>query len=271
MRTIYDLRDRVRSHPCYTHPIFEHWARVQPRPEVVGALFHQIQKFCSSTRPGGAFPDALREMGMDGESHLIAEIVESEEDHGPELATMAGYILNRASGESTCADLTDQAAVEATLKKCSDDLLGTLPGYQHETGLLPQTRNAIAVFERRNDASRQATLRNLGTALGLEIISNRHLIPGEMHCLVESGLYKATLDDDEMHYLLEHFGETGAEHQHEKKATEAVGLMLNEETEPFILAGMDDFLDSINAFWDVLDTALLQSGRPAESPVSVGA
>ena len=63
MRTVADLADHVRGHRCYSHPVFRHWADVDPAPEVVGALFHQIQHFCASTRPGLAFPDALRGLG----------------------------------------------------------------------------------------------------------------------------------------------------------------------------------------------------------------
>lgn len=262
MQDINVYFDRVRSHRCFSHPVFEHWTAVDPDPDVIAALFHQIQKFCASTRPGGVFPTELERLGLDSESRLMQEIVESEEDHGPELATMAGYIVNRASERRVCPDLEDQEAVEAWLKERSDQLLGSLPGYDHEHGLAPQTRRAIGVFERRFEGGRETTLRNLGTALALEIISNRHLIPGEKRALIDSGLYAVNLEDPEMHYLLEHFGECGAEQAHERNALEAVASVLTPETEPFILAGMDDFLDSLTAMWDLLDSALLGSGQP---------
>ncbi|QDU65462.1 hypothetical protein [Engelhardtia mirabilis] len=271
MRSIDDLLALVRSHRCFQHPVFEHWAQVAPQPEVIGALFHQIQKFCASTRPGGEFPAALEQLGLDSESRLMHEIVESEEDHGPELATMAGYIVNRAAGASTCPDLSDQQAVEAVLKNYSDKLLGSLPGYDPESGLTAQARRAIEVFERRFDPSRETTFKNLGTALALEIISNRHLIPGEKHCLIDSGLYGASLEDTDMHYLLEHWGEAGAEQQHERNAVEAVASVIDEETEPLVVQGMYDFLDSLTALWDVLDSALLQSGHRADTQQAVGA
>lgn len=258
--SISDIVDRVTSHRCYHHPIFKNWAAVTPAPEAVGALFHQIQKFCASTRPGWNFPSALKALGLEGESALLQEIVESEEDHGPQLATMAGFILNRSAERPLCADLRDQAAVEATLKRCSDRLLGTLPGYDRESGLTIQARKAIAVFDGRKRTDRESTLRNLGTALALEIISNQQLIPGEKHCLVDSGLYGASFEHPEMHYLVEHWGEIGAEQHHEKNAIAAVASVLNERTERFILEGVDDFLDSLANLWDVLDASLLQSG-----------
>lgn len=255
-----NLVARVQNHRCYSHPIFDHWQVINPSPEVVGALFHQIQNFCASTRPGGNFPAALDEIGMAEQSGLVQEIVESEEDHGPELATMAGHIVNRAAKKTICSDLYDQAAVEGKLKEYSDQLLGKLPGYDFETGLTIQTRRAISVFERRKLTDRATTYKNLGTTLALEMISNRHLIPGEKQCIVDSGLYGATLNEPEMHYLLEHWGEIGAEQQHEQNAIEAVGGLFNEESECLIVEGADDFLNSLTSLWDILDSSLLQSG-----------
>jgi hypothetical protein len=258
--SVDQLVHRVKSHRCYSHPVFENWARVQPAPEVVGALFHQIQKFCASTRPGWNFPEALKGIGLEAQSALMQEIVESEADHGPELATMAGHILNRAAGRKMVEDLYDQAAVEARLKEFSDQLLGTLPGYDRESGLSVQARRAIAVFERRKRTDPASAYRNLGTALALEIISNRQLIPGEKYCLVDSGIYEVSLDDPEMHYLLEHWGEVGAEQQHEKNAVEAVAPALASDCAELVVEGADEFLDSLANLWDLLDSSLLQSG-----------
>jgi hypothetical protein len=260
--TIDELVARIRGHRCYSHPIFAHWAAVKPDTETVGALFHQIRSFCDATRPGGNFPDALREHQLSQESALLQEIVESEENHGPELATMAGYIVNRVAGRQVFANLYDQHAVEAGLKECSDQLLSRLPGYEPSTGLLAQTRRARAVFDSRQATDRDNTIRNLGIALALEMISNRQLIPGEKTALVDAGLYRATLDDPEMHYLLEHWGEIGAEQHHEKNAITAVGSVLNDDTEALILDGALTFLNALEALWDALDTALLTSGHP---------
>jgi hypothetical protein len=268
-RTIDEVVGYIREHRCFSHPIFEHWAEVRPDTDTVAALFHQIQSFCASTRPGGALPRALMELGLPEESQLIQEIADSEANHGPELAMMAGYIVNKSAQQPVCSDLADQHAVEAKLRECSDKLLGTLPGYDSASGLAVQTRRAISVFARRNETDRDSTIRNLGTALALEMISNNHLIPGEKHCLIDSGIYGATMDDSEMHYLLEHYGEIGAEQQHEKNAVAAVAAVLDDQTEPIVMAGVDDFLESLERFWDLLDSALLRSGYPvAREPVA---
>lgn len=261
MGTVDQLVADIRQHRCYTHPVFQDWAANRPEPDVVAALFHQIQKFCASTRPGWNFPDALASHDLLQESELLTEIVESEADHGPELARMAGFIVNQASGTAVYPDIYNQEDVEARLKEKSDRILGSLPGYSHEDGLTAQARQAIAVFDRRKLTDLDATYRNLGTALALEMISNNHLIPGEKTCLVDSGTYGASLDQAEMHYLLEHWGEVGAEQQHEKNAVAAVGSVLNEKNEPLIREGAAEFLDSLAALWDLLDSALLQSGN----------
>lgn len=259
--TIDDLVAQIRGHRCYTHPVFHHWAKVEPEVETVGALFHQIRNFCDATRPGHNFPEALKSHQLSKESMLLQEIVESEENHGPELATMAGYIVNKVAGREVFSNLYDQHAVEAGLKQFSDRLLSTLPGYDPTTGLLAQTRRARAVFARRHATDRDNTIRNLGTTLALEMISNRQLIPGEKACLVDAGHYGASLDDPEMHYLLEHWGEIGAEQQHEKNAIAAVGSVLNDATEPLIVEGATAFLDALATLWDAFDAGLLVSGE----------
>jgi hypothetical protein len=259
-----DLTSYIRGHRCYSHPIFDHWAQTNPAPVVVGAMFHHIRSFCEATRPGLNLPQGLKDAGLGKGSALLQEIVESEEDHGPQLATMAGHILNRSSKATVCPDLYNQNAVEGRLKTCSDKLMGNLPGYDPETGLMPQTKAAIAVFDRRRKTDVESLHANLGTTLALEIISNRHLIPQEKHALVDSGLYGATMNEPEMHYLLEHFGETGAECQHEQNAIGAIASVMTESNKDTIKAGAAAFLDSLVSMWDLLDTSLLASGSKVQ-------
>ncbi len=261
--TVNTLLQNIENHRCYSHPVFKHWGEVNPNAEAVGALFHQIQSFCASTRPGGNYLDAMKTHGLVKENHFQKAIVESEESHGPELATMAGYIVNKAAGQEIFSDLYDQEAVENKLKEFSDNLLGNIPGYDHTTGLALQTQKAIAVMNRREATDYDTTIRNIGSTLALEKISNRQLIPGEKLCLIDSNLYNIDINDPEMHYLMEHYGEIGAEQQHEKYAVEMVESVLNDNTAHLLLQGMNDFLDSLASLWDLLDAALLQSGHKA--------
>lgn len=254
------LVEMIRQHRVYRHPIFEHWAQQAPPADVLGAMFHQIQCFCASTRPGGAFPVGLRVAGLARQAELIEEIVTSESGHGRDLAVMAGHVINRAAGTPVFADLQDQATVEAGLKAASDRVLGGLPGYDARSGLTVQARRAIAVFDRRRHTDRESVLRSLGTALALELISNRQLIPGEKLALVDSRQYDVSLDEPEMHYLAEHWGECGAEQQHEQNVLDAIESAVTAETERLIEQGVADFCDALARLYDVIDTSLLQSG-----------
>jgi hypothetical protein len=85
---------------------------------------------------------------------------------------------------------------------------------------------------------------------------------------VDSGHYGVSMSDPEMNYLLEHWGEIGAEQQHEDSALAAVAEAINDATEAEIVAGIDDFLDSLASLWDVLDASLPQSHRSGVSQVS---
>jgi hypothetical protein len=71
-----------------------------------------------------------------------------------------------------------------------------------------------------------------------------------------------------MHYLLEHWGEVGAEQHHEQNARTAVELALKTEYAHLVIEGADDFLDSLTGLWDVLDAALLQSGVATQKKVA---
>lgn len=250
----------IKNHRCYTHPIFQNWILVNPERDVVAALFHQIRSFCDSTRPVHNLPDALIQNGFSTESSLVKAIAESEENHGPELATMAGHVLNKMGKEPLFTDLYDTETIETYLKNKSDALLGKLPGYNPETGLLIQNEKARNVFEGRKQAEAESLYKNLGTTLALEMISNGHLIPGEKQALLDSKLYPITIDDKEMHYLKEHWGEVGAEAMHEAAALNAISSVINSENEKLIFEGAREFLDSLMLLWDTLDSSLLGSG-----------
>lgn len=250
----------IRQHRVYSHPMFGHWARHSPEPSVIGAMFHQIQCFCASTRPGWSFPEGLRKLGYEEQAGLMEEIVESESGHGPELAMMAGHIVNRAAGEVVFKDLKDWESVEAGLKVDSDRILGRLPSYDASTGLTVQARRAIAIFDRRKRTDRESVLSSLGSALALEIISNQSLIPGEKLALIDSSNYGVTLEDPEMHYLKEHWGECGAEQQHERNVVTAIDASAGTADTRIIQDGVHRFVEALASLWDVIDASLLSSG-----------
>jgi hypothetical protein len=251
------LVNHIRAHRCYSHPIFKHWAEVRPKPEVIGAFFHHMEGLCTASRYSWDFEEGLAKLDMFEGKKILQDIVASEEDHGPHLATMAGFLMNRAAGRTICPDLLDQQGVENKLKECSQKFFSSLPGYDQHSGRTRQDRRISKVFERRTLTDSESTYRNIGTLLAVEMIAAGHVFPGEMHCLFETGLYGVTRANPEMQYLFEHAGSEGAENWHAQTAIQAAGAALNESTETLIREGADECLDAIADLWDLLDSTLL--------------
>lgn len=252
-----DLVNHIRDHRCYNHPLFHHWAAVKPDGETIGALFHHIQRLCSCTRPALKFENGLNQLKLDEESEILASIIKSEADHGPQLATMAAHIVNQRSGKVLFSSLTDQQGVEARLAEYSQRKLGAMPGYNAATSSLPEDRRVWEVFGRREHDDPDSTYLNIGALLAIELLANGHIIPGEVHCLLDAGLYGLDMEDPEMEYLKEHAGEAGAENWHERAAIRAVEGVLNPANADLVLKGANDCLDAIAALWDALDKGLL--------------
>jgi hypothetical protein len=252
-----DLVNHIRNHRCYNHPLFHHWAAVNPSAEGVGTLFHHIQRLCACTRPALNFEHGLSQLKLDEESAILASIVKSEADHGPQLATMAAHIVNQRAGKPLFVDLTDQDTIEAKLAEYSRRKFSALPGYHPATASLPEDRRVWEVFGRRAKDDEESTYRNIGSLLAIELLANGHIIPGEVHCLVKADLYHSDIEDRDMEYLKEHAGEAGAENWHEREAIRAVQSVLNSSNEQLVFEGVDDCLDAIAALWDALDQGLL--------------
>jgi len=273
-KKLLDIKSKIKEHRCYTHPVFDHWIITKPSPSAVGAFFHQLQRFCAATRPGWNFPEALTELDMLIEGQYLQEIVDSEVDHGRALAKMAGFIVNCAANHVVFKELDNQIFIERALKKYSDQVLGALPGYAQGSGLTSQTRRAMSIFDRRKLQDRESTLLNLGSTLALEMISNNHLIPGEKRCLIDSNLYGTTMESPEMYYIVQHWGDLGAEHEHERKISAAVESVLNAEpilnmeTSKLIEAGAIELLEALADLWDLLDTELLRAGNVTASTIA---
>jgi len=252
-----DFVNHIRNHRCYTHPIFHRWASAGPDAERIGALFHHIQRLCACTRPALSFERGLARLGLDEECEILASIVKSEEDHGPQFATMAAHVMNHRSGDRLFPDLADQGAIEAALAACSRRQLGALPGYDAEPASLPADRRVWEVFGRRAKDDAESTYLNIGSLLAIELLANGHIIPGEVHCLVDAKLYGVASEDPEMEYLDEHAGEAGAENWHERAAIRAVQGVLTPANEELVFRGVDDCLEAVADLWDVLDQQLL--------------
>lgn len=254
----------VRNHNCYSHPLFYHWVDVRPSPQVIAAFFFQLKSFCAATRYGWSFPKALRSFDFSFESELLQGIVDSEVGHGLDLAKMVGFVINRAAKSTLFEELDNQQLVEAKLKCYSDALLGHLDEYDVDSGLAVETREAVSIFERRKLTDYNSTLISLGSALALELVSNNHIIPGIKHCLIDSNLYDVNMEAPEMFYIKEHWGELGAEHQHESMMLEAINSACSGNNFHYLMKGANDLLNSLLRFWRFLDKVLLIDERTVQ-------
>lgn len=256
MSTLIDhLVTRIRAHRCYHHPLFDHWVQSRPDWQAIGAFFHHMQCTCSASRPGWSFDEGLEQIGA--ETDTLRAIVASEENHGPHLATMTAFLMNRAARQTICPDVYDQDAVETVMRDCSVKYFGAFPGYDRATGRLKQDRRVSMIYGRRKRTDRESTYRNIGTLVATEIIASGHVFPGELRCLFESGYYGAKRDDPEMEYLFEHAGQDGAEAWHAEKAIAATAKVLDASNEPLIREGAQEILDALAEMWDLLDATLL--------------
>lgn len=252
----------IEAHRCSLHTFFDDWAARELSPVELGALFHHLRHFCDATRPGAQFPKGLRLLGLPRAAQLMKEIETSEKGHGNDLAVMIGYIINRAAGRPLCPAPKNRKAVEGAIKEMSDEVFGSRPNYDRATGLLPEVATAKAVFVRRKLTDADSTYRNLGTALALEMLANRLIIPGEVKCLIKSKRYGAKLKDPEMKYLREHAGAEGAEAAHEKNAKKAIApLVADPALEVLVTAGATALLDALAAMLDALDAFLLRTPK----------
>lgn len=97
---IEPLAHRITEHRCSRQPIFDSWRRVAPGTGRL-ARCSFIQSFCAVPRPAGRFPNALTDRPRRSE-RAHAGIVDSEANHGAELARMAGHLLHRSTGARNC-------------------------------------------------------------------------------------------------------------------------------------------------------------------------
>ncbi len=255
------IKAYITSHRCYQHSLFFDWAKANPSYNIVAPCLHQIRCFCDSTRIDHNFSTALRHHGYTEEADLQNEIVESESTHYDELLIMAAYIVNCSAKKTIIHDINDVIQIGYILRITSNLYFCNVPNYNQETGLIKQTREAIDIFEKRKKTDLHNTWRNIGATIALETISHQQLIPGEKHAFVDSGIYGITLEDPPMHYLKKHWGEHGAEKQHETNAYTILDAILDDGNARYIMEGISGFLDSVAALWDRLDEAILMKAQ----------
>jgi hypothetical protein len=170
----------------------------------------------------------LTRNGFVSEAKLVEEIFQSEAGHGTSYAQMARRLL-----------------------KGSGYVAYNWQHFDHRV-ISKETRLAVWLFQNRDRETLAGTMYSLGVMLPLELAVHRQIIPGEVDAFVKRGYYGVALND--LAYLAEHAGDSGAEHQHEDtivKLLRGIRVTTNQKAE--IVRGCREFLDALQGFYDALE------------------
>ncbi|MBP7057017.1 hypothetical protein KBB08_00830 [Candidatus Gracilibacteria bacterium] len=213
------------THPVFDHPIYETIAKTPLYRDQMLLYWQGMGSYCAPTREGHALPQVLAKAGMVDASQLVASIFASEAGHETELEITARYLAEQCR--------TREQIVRAKIKSL---------------------RHLRAIFDERKSTNPRTISHNLGVLLGIEKLANRNIIPGEVAAFISSGHYGCHLNTPEMHYLAEHYGELGAEEDHERKIV-AVVAKLPEDREA-IEAGEATIYEATQAYYDEMQDKL---------------
>lgn len=209
----------ISLHKAFNHPIFEMMLKKKPTHEQLRKYLWYMGKFCETSRSARNMVSSLRQLGLEKQAKLIEEIDESEKGHGPQFDMMSTRLLDRP--------LNGVFKPEHALSRME------------------------SIFDRRRNKNRFFVEFSLGVYAGVEIMANRHIIPGEMAIFIKSGHYDVTLDEPAMAYLREHAGDSGAEASHERRILEVL-KDLPVTAEKNVIMGTAHFMDGLNQFYDML-------------------
>jgi hypothetical protein len=213
------------THPVFDHPIYKTIAKTPLYRDQMMLYWQGMGSYCAPTREGHALPQTLAKADMVAASQLVASIFASEAGHDIELAITAKYLAER------CRNREQITRTDITSLK----LLRT-------------------IFDQRRSTNPRTIPHNLGILLGIEKLANRNIIPGEVAAFITSGHYDCTLKTPEMRYLADHYGELGAEEDHEQKIV-AVVSQLPEESAA-ISAGETTIYEATQAYYDEMQDKL---------------
>ena len=250
------VRETV-AHRAFSHPVFAHWAERKPGYATAGAVLRQIGEFCAATRPCGMIPAGLRELQLGTEARIVEEISTSEDGHTIAFQRMAGYLLRETDAEGGMRIEEDPRHIDRGLIWLSGAKLGSEPDFDRETGLLSETRALTSSIRSSRAILEEITVaRNVGAMAVIEMLANRHIIPGMVAAFLDSGHYRARIEHSDMGYLAEHAGEDGAELQHETDILRVVAATLASRCGWAVFQGSRSLLPKIATFYDALDDAL---------------
>jgi hypothetical protein len=220
--------EAIEAHRALRHPLFQEMAKHKLSLKYRELFFREMGEFCRASRDFGVLADHLDRWNIKGNAEAaqaVREIAKSEEDHAAEFEAMAKHLT-----ENPEFSATDGERFQAT-------------------------ERAAGHFSTRRSESRLLVDASLGALIAVELLTHRHIIPGEITAFVTSGHYGVSLDDPGMQYLKNHAGDLRAESKHEELVLTRVA---NLETNIFSF-GATEFLDDVATWYDILLNCLYDS------------
>ena len=217
------ILEMVKDHPVFRDSFWSNFRQGTGGIafEGLAGVFHQFDQVTLASRNLGRLPKTLREHGLVEQAALVEQVLRSEDGHQEELWKMLEFLLQRAFPTET-AELIGG-------KNTGKDFGNMLT---ERRTLLPGSRSMIELFRARDLEGYDNALFSLGVMVGVEFFANRSFMPGfATFCVGNPTFGHPTMETEELFYLKEHCGESGAEAEHEAKMTQAMlnGLFREED------------------------------------------
>jgi len=216
---------RIEAHPVNSHPVFDTLAKGRPPPEQLEAWLRHMAWFCVLAREVFSMPSNLRYHSLDQIAEVIEKVKANEEQHGVLYEDMAAKILGR-------------------------------PPKFHETRTQAMEKMR-EIFVARDYDDYECVFRSLGAYLALDVMTDHHIIPGQIKAFVKSRKYGMQLS--ELEYLRKHYAEYSAAAVHGLKLRSALMIVphsVNAYTQ--VELGAIEFLDTLQLLYDELTEIIVK-------------
>lgn len=217
----------INEHRAGRHIVFAVLEKKKPPDDKLAKWFSHMAQFCVMAREIHSLPDNLRlyerpkEDRREKQAKLIERVRDQEKANGELYNRLASRICRRM--------------VEPSRE------------------LTPALRKMKFIFDQRDYDDQEALNYSLGAFLALDVMTDHHIIPGQIKCFVGSGHYGVALGDPDIEYLNKHLREYEHASRHDMKLKSA-DLIVTEtpSSYAYVNKGMQEFLDTLVLFYSEL-------------------
>jgi hypothetical protein len=209
----------IEEHPVNRHLVFILLAQGRPPPEKLEAWLCHVAHFCALARNVFSMPSNLRYHELDEIALVIEKVRENERQHGALYQDMAKRLLGK-------------------------------PVIFRET-ITPAIQQMEAIFVNRDYEDHACVYKSLGAYLALDVMTDHHIIPGQINAFVKSKKYGVRLS--ELEYLRKHYAEYSAAAVHGLKLRSALMIVPHSDNAfTHVKQGTKEFMDALQLFYDEL-------------------